>query len=40
MCFFKGDFAVSNVRVIEGVHAQASDHLGFVADVTLTPRPQ
>ena len=36
----KGDFAVSNVRVIEGVHAQASDHLGFVADVTLTPRPQ
>jgi endonuclease/exonuclease/phosphatase family metal-dependent hydrolase len=36
----KGDFAVSDVRVIEGVHSKASDHLGFVADVTLTPRPQ
>lgn len=36
----KGDFTVSNVRVIEGVHAEASDHLGYVADVTLTPRPQ
>lgn len=33
----KGDFTVSNVRVIEGIHAQASDHLGYVADVTLIP---
>ncbi|WP_294226055.1 endonuclease/exonuclease/phosphatase family protein [uncultured Shimia sp.] len=31
-----GDFTVSEVRVIEGVHAEASDHLGYVADVSLT----
>ncbi|MBE1291153.1 MAG: hypothetical protein GJ677_01555 [Rhodobacteraceae bacterium] len=36
----KGDFAVSDVRVIEGVHSEASDHLGFVAEVTLTPQSQ
>lgn len=32
----KGDFIVSDVRVIEGAHAEASDHLGYVADVVLT----
>ncbi len=32
----KGDFIASDVRVIEGIHAEASDHLGYVADVTLT----
>ncbi|WP_299424309.1 endonuclease/exonuclease/phosphatase family protein [uncultured Shimia sp.] len=34
----KGDFVVSNVQVIEGVHAEASDHLGYVADVGLTSK--
>jgi endonuclease/exonuclease/phosphatase family metal-dependent hydrolase len=34
----KGDFVVSNVAVVEGAHAKASDHLGYVADVMLTPR--
>ena len=34
----KGDVVVSNVAVIEGEHAEASDHLGYVADVMLTPR--
>lgn len=34
----KGDFVVSNVAVVEGEHAEASDHLGYVADVTLTAR--
>ncbi|SMP20427.1 endonuclease/exonuclease/phosphatase family protein [Shimia sagamensis] len=31
-----GDFTVSDVRVIEGDHAEASDHLGYIADVVLT----
>lgn len=33
----EGDFVVSNVQVLEGIHAEASDHLGYVVDVTLSP---